>query len=156
MTSSGTHQYSNACPKRPTQRWILLGLLAMLVLVDIHQIAHLHVEVTEKNPLPSYDDAPHPRPGFMEQLQSQPKRTSADKNATMLAEFLDHEEERLKVKKEVSTFLETETKKLISQIDSKVSPATNLSFGGPSNNMLYVTAGVPRLKNCQLLKILRS
>ncbi len=34
-----------------------------------------------------------------------------------------------------------------------VAPSTNLTFGGPSNTDLLVTAGVPRLKNMQILKV---
>lgn len=42
--------------------------------------------------------------------------------------------------------------KLLAQIPTGVVPASNLTFGGPNNTDLFVTAGAPKHKNCQVLK----
>ena len=41
--------------------------------------------------------------------------------------------------------------KLIAEIPTGAAPASNLTFGGPDNTTLLVTAGAPNFKNCQLL-----
>lgn len=43
-------------------------------------------------------------------------------------------------------------KKLLAEIPVGVVPATNLTFGGPKNTELFVTAGAPKTENCQVLK----
>lgn len=43
-------------------------------------------------------------------------------------------------------------KKIIARISVGVAPASNLTFGGSGNTDLFVTAGSPKLKNCQVLK----
>ncbi len=40
----------------------------------------------------------------------------------------------------------------IAEIPVGVVPASNLTFGGPANTELFVTAGAPKFKNCQVLK----
>lgn len=44
-------------------------------------------------------------------------------------------------------------KKQIADIDLPVKPASNLTFGGPKNDTLFLTAGAPRQDNCQILRI---
>ena len=41
--------------------------------------------------------------------------------------------------------------KLIGEIPTGVAPASNLTFGGPACATLLVTAGAPKMNNCQLL-----
>ena len=43
-------------------------------------------------------------------------------------------------------------RKLIAKIPTGVVPASNLTFGGPTNQELFVTAGAPKHNNCQVLK----
>ena len=43
-------------------------------------------------------------------------------------------------------------KQLIATIQSSVVPASNLTFGGPGNSDLLVTAGTPKMNNCQVIK----
>lgn len=43
-------------------------------------------------------------------------------------------------------------KKMIAEIPVGVVPASNLTFGGPQNSELFVTAGAPKQQNCQVLK----
>ncbi|MEM1296966.1 MAG: SMP-30/gluconolactonase/LRE family protein [Verrucomicrobiota bacterium] len=40
---------------------------------------------------------------------------------------------------------------LIGEIQTGVAPASNLTFGGPNNTQLLVTAGAPKFANCQVL-----
>lgn len=40
---------------------------------------------------------------------------------------------------------------LLAEIPTGVEPASNLTFGGPDNTKLLVTAGAPKFDNCQLL-----
>lgn len=53
----------------------------------------------------------------------------------------------------VIAVIDTKTGELIREIDTGVAPASNLTFGGKDNKTLFVTAGVPRVDNCQVLKI---
>ena len=48
--------------------------------------------------------------------------------------------------------VDTRQKKLIAEIPVGVTPASNLTFGGPGNTELFVTAGTPKHSNCQVLK----
>jgi sugar lactone lactonase YvrE len=41
-------------------------------------------------------------------------------------------------------------KKVLGEVDLPVKSATNLTFHGPKNDKLFVTAGVPRLDNCEV------
>ncbi len=53
----------------------------------------------------------------------------------------------------VIAVFDTKAGELIREIDTGVAPSSNLTFGGKDNKALYVTAGVPRVDNCQILKI---
>ena len=53
----------------------------------------------------------------------------------------------------VIAVIDTKTSELIGEIDTGVAPASNLTFGGKDNRTLFVTAGVPRVDNCQVLAI---
>ena len=53
----------------------------------------------------------------------------------------------------VIAVIDTKTGEQIREIDTGVAPASNLTFGGKDNKTLFVTAGVPRVDNCQVLKI---
>lgn len=47
--------------------------------------------------------------------------------------------------------VDPDRRKLIATIPTGVAPASNLTFGGPRNTELFVTAGAPRLNNCQVM-----
>ncbi|MCG6156356.1 SMP-30/gluconolactonase/LRE family protein [Rubinisphaera margarita] len=47
--------------------------------------------------------------------------------------------------------IDPEERKLIAEIPVGVVPATNLTFGGPNNSDLFVTAGAPKHNNCQVV-----
>lgn len=53
----------------------------------------------------------------------------------------------------VIAVFDTKTGELLREIDTGIAPSSNLTFGGKDNKTLYVTAGVPRLDNCQILEI---
>ncbi|MEM1441590.1 MAG: SMP-30/gluconolactonase/LRE family protein, partial [Verrucomicrobiota bacterium] len=40
---------------------------------------------------------------------------------------------------------------LIAEIPTGVVPSSNLTFSGPRNSQLFVTAGAPKMENCQVL-----
>ena len=48
--------------------------------------------------------------------------------------------------------VDPDKKAVIGVIQSSVVPSSNLTFGGPRNTDLFVTAGAPKLENCQVLK----
>ena len=43
-------------------------------------------------------------------------------------------------------------KALVAEISTGIVPASNLTFGGPRNTDLFVTAGAPKYGNCQVIK----
>lgn len=47
--------------------------------------------------------------------------------------------------------IDLDKKEIIATIPVGVAPATNMTFGGAGNRELFVTAGVPRVKNMQVL-----
>ncbi len=53
----------------------------------------------------------------------------------------------------VITVGDPETKRILGQIRTGVEPAANLCFAGKDLQSLFVAAGAPKFKNCQLLKI---
>ena len=48
--------------------------------------------------------------------------------------------------------IDPQMKKIIGTIQSSVVPSSNITFGGPHNSDIFVTCGVPKKNNCQVIK----
>lgn len=59
----------------------------------------------------------------------------------------------MRFKTGVIRVIDPQRKRLITELPVGVVPSSNLTFGGPQNSDLFVTAGTPKTSNCQIVKV---